>query len=206
MEQYAEFENSAGTFQADFEEVHVVRMETPNVVKHIPQTLTPEQQAQARKNICAAVAAAVIVTISQGKKASMTSEQIYSHIINGDTVYLLINDVYLPVYVTEETNAYFSIWIDNKHLQIEIDAQANVTECSYACVSHDDLIPYWEVLYKSETTDCKADCIDEDTITTEHYPSTYAVVNYVTGKVGNIETTLDSIIAIQESLIGGAAE
>ena len=35
-------------------------------------------------------------------------------------------------------------------------------------------------------------------------PSTWLMKEYVEGKVGNIETALDSIIAMQESLIGGA--
>lgn len=35
------------------------------------------------------------------------------------------------------------------------------------------------------------------------YPSASAVKNYVEGQVGDIETALDSIIAIQEELIGG---
>ena len=34
----------------------------------------------------------------------------------------------------------------------------------------------------------------------------YATEAYVDGLVGDIETTLDSIIAIQENLIGGATE
>lgn len=111
---------------------------------------------------------AVIVTASEIDSviANMNSEQIMTHIINGDTVYLSISEMLLPVFAVIENDVLFSIWVDNKHIVYGIDRQA--------------------IIYATTAELITAEMLHEN--------------------VGNIETALDSIISIQESLIGGAAE
>lgn len=46
---------------------------------------------------------------------------------------------------------------------------------------------------------------DPSLINDVNYPSTQAVANYVTGQMGSIETALDSVIAIQNKIIGGGS-
>lgn len=143
-----------------------------DTVQCVPQALTPEQQAQARQNIGAAAGegsggSVVIVTADfNNGEASMTSEQIYSHVMNGDTVYLEYNEIYLPIYFCNEDGTCFSLMDDKKHIIFGIDSDATARILGYEAVSVEDM---------------------EQTI-------------------GDIENALDSIIAIQESLIGGADE
>ena len=57
-------------------------------------------------------------------------------------------------------------------------------------------------LYYMEDTRNMTNTVDENSDDT-HYPSAKAVYDVVTSVTGDIETALDGIIAIQESLIGG---
>ena len=49
------------------------------------------------------------------------------------------------------------------------------------------------------------DMTDPTSINDFNYPTTQAVANYVTDQMGSIETALDSIIAIQNEIIGGGS-
>ena len=86
--------------------------------------------------------------------------------MNGDTVYLEYNEIYLPIYFCNEDGACFSLMDDKKHIIFGIDIDATTGMLGYEAVSVEDM---------KQT-------------------------------IGDIETALDSIIAIQESLIGGTAE
>ena len=46
---------------------------------------------------------------------------------------------------------------------------------------------------------------DPTSINDVNYPTTQAVANYVTDQIGSIETALDSVIAIQNEIIGGGS-
>ena len=63
-----------------------------------------------------------------------------------------------------------------------------------------------EAVYECEKYANKVDLMSDAEDKNVAYPSVWAVEKYVEAKVGNIESALDSIIALQNSLIGGDGE
>lgn len=68
----------------------------------------------------------------------------------------------------------------------------------------DDIYPRMEKLDNKLTHINEDVVMDDDSHT--YYPSAKGMVNYVNDKIGDVETTLDNIIAIQNTLIGGDVE
>ena len=112
----------------------------------------------------------LIVTLKSDLKASHTPEQIWGHIVNGGSAYLLIDNAYLPIVCLGDAELCYAYYIGDdglgSHYCIETDGTVSTAELNYAS-AHD--------------------------------------VETLKEQMGDIETALDSIIAIQNELIGGDA-
>lgn len=139
--------------------------------------LTPAQQKQARENIGVCD---LIVTVTNGV-VSHTNSQIYEHVQNGGVAYLQY-DFLMPLSVTETSATCAYVYDDGIIDYFEIyDGSFNKAEFYFATSEQ-----YYDLKQKVEGLSNISQDHDE--------------------QLGDIDTALDSIIAIQNSLIGGDAE
>lgn len=104
-------------------------------VLYAEQNLTPEQKAQARKNI--GVEGLLVVT-DNGGQASATPAEIYAHIQNGGTAMLLDGSRYLSIENCSDTVAFFTTLQDINGMSMvckRIDSSGKVTNFENNCAT-----------------------------------------------------------------------
>ena len=158
----------------------------PEKVVVMATDLTPEQQAKARENIGAAAECAGVLNVTTDfdtMKASHTSKEIYDHIQNGGTVFcdgIVIGESYEELAVCYAV-AHFQEndeLVSGTAMQLTIDKNGTVV---------------WVQSFIG--------LLDDDKTAPGYTWSSQKIAT----EIGSIETALDSIIAIQNSLMGGGS-
>ncbi|MBR7132336.1 MAG: hypothetical protein IKD04_02275 [Clostridia bacterium] len=168
---------------------------------NVDQTYNPESSnSQSGKAVAEAVAPFEIKVeyVENELVADKTFEEITNAIAEGKMVYVKHDSGLAPNTISPLS------WYSSAMIAFSVGAKPFETTSLF----HLDLyifsdnhieISYYEPLSKTELIYT----IDEDNLKIGGATTDNAVVNYVNDKVGDIETALDSIIALQNSLMGG---
>lgn len=161
-----------------------------NTLRCTPQTLTPEQQEQVRQNI--GVRSALVVTPSDNAQvASHKPLEIYAHVQNGGTAVFYDGYHIFGMAHCNEDSVHFSTRNDDYiDYVVLLNGLGEIKKVEMFYTPRQVLTDEIARIYDSLAL---LDDFNQD-------------ISNLYASIGDIETTLDSIIAIQESLIGGAAE